>query len=258
MNQFNIEDDKIRFSSLLIPTWSRQHGAYISLITSWLIGTLLSESLSRTHAVVIVFLLAGLNLGELVQEYLKKKFAVTIRKKMWIVLYGFLAAASGYNLLKGAVTFSVIFPVLAAVSVVYIYLSLKREHKHVLSELLAFASIAMAGLIAFNPDQAPGLEFLKLWVLLFCYFGSSVFLVKARFDKVSFKEILSYLVFCLLLTVFLIDISIAVISVLLLIITKLLVVVLAIDWYKRLPIAKIGFMEFGYCFVLVTVLLIAH
>lgn len=258
MNQFNIEDDKISFSSLLIPVWSRQHGAYISLITSWLVGALLSESMSRTHAVVVIFLLAGLNLGELVQEYLKKQFAVALRKKVWIIVYGFLAAASGFNLLKESITFSFVFPVLVAVSFVYIYLSLKREHKHVLSELLAFASIALAGLIAFNPHQVPGIEFLKLWILLFCYFGTSVFLVKARFDKVSFKEALSYLVFCLLLTVSLIDISIALISVLLLIIAKLLFVVLAIDWYKRLPIVTIGFMEFAYCFVLVTVLLIAY
>lgn len=258
MNPLNIQDDKIQYSDLLIPVWSRQHGAYITLITGWLIATLLSEVITWTHAVVIVFLLAGLNLGELVQEYLKKKFAVSLRKKFWIILYGFMITAAGFNLLKEAITFSLVFPVLVIVGFVYLYLSLRSEHKHIFSELLAFAGIALAGLIAYNPDQVPGLEFLKLWTLLFCYFGTSVFMVKARFDKVSFTEIALYFIFCTVLTVFFVKVSAASLLILTLIMIKVLIVVFAGSRYKELRITTIGFLECGYCLLLVTVLLIAR
>ena len=258
MNQSKIEQDTLKMSDILIPVWSHQHGAYISLITGWLIGTLLSESVSLTHAFVIVFLLAGLNLGELVQEYLKKKFAISLRKKIWIILYGLLTTTAGFNLLNGTITFNFVFPVLIAIGFVYLYLSLRREHKHVYSELLAFAAITLGGLIAFNPDRVPGMEFLRLWALLFAYFGTSVFLVKARFDKVSSMGMLLYYVFCLALTLWVVGFSSALICVLFLIGSKLLIPVFAGNWFKRLPISRIGFIECAYCIILVTVLRIAH
>lgn len=87
------KDPKSRSAEMLIPVWSHQHGAYISLITSWLIGTLLSTSLYWIHAVTLLFLLAGLNFGELVQEYLKKRLDTGLRKKVWTMVYGFLTLA---------------------------------------------------------------------------------------------------------------------------------------------------------------------
>lgn len=257
-NMIQNENGQNRFRDLLIPVWSHQHGAYITLITGWLVGTLLSETVSRIHGAVFIFLMAGLNFGELVQEYLKKKLSVSLRKQAWIILYGFLTMASCFYLLQNSISFNFIFPVLVALGVVYIYLSLKREHKHIFSELLAFAAIALGGLMAFEPQYMPGIEFLELWVLLTCYFGTSVFLVKARFDKVTWKETFLYFIVCVILTAAIMKISVIFFSILFLIAFKLLTVLLAESWYKNLRITTIGFMECGYCLILVTVLVTAH
>lgn len=254
----NIPNDDLSLSNILKPVWSHQHGAYITLITCWLIGTILSKPVGFIHAVIFVFLMAGLNLGELVQEYLKKKFAVSLRKKVWIIIYGSVTGSVGFYLLRNTVSFNLVFPLLVFVGFIYLFLSLRREHKHVFSELLAFAAIVLAGLTALNPHQMPGIEFLKLWVLLSCYFGTSVFLVKARFDKASGREILLYLVFCVVITFYVIGFSAALLCVLFLIAVKLFTVVFAESRYKRLSITAIGFLECGYCLILITVLLIAH
>ncbi len=239
---------------MLIPVWSHQHGAYISLITSWLIGTLLSTSLYWIHAVTLLFLLAGLNFGELVQEYLKKRLDTGLRKKVWTMVYGFLTLAACLYLLQKSVSFNFILPVLVALGCVYVYLSLRREHKQVWSELLAFAAIALGGLTAYEPYFVPGLEFLQLWVLLFSYFGTSVFLVKARFDKVSIKEIIWYLVFVITLNAVIVERTLVYVGMMILIMSKLLILVFAEDFYKRLRITTIGFMECGYCLLLIAVL----
>ena len=259
MNNMNQnENGQNRFRDLLIPIWSHQHGAYITLITGWLVGTLLSETASRIQGAVFIFLMAGLNFGELAQEYIKKKLSVSLRKQVWIILYGFLTMASCFYLLQNSISFNFTFPVLVALSVVYIYLSLRREHKQIFSELLAFAAIALGGLMAFEPQYMPGMEFLKLWVLLFSYFGTSVFLVKARFDKVTWKETFLYFMVCVILTAAIVKISVVLFGILFLILTKLMIVLFAENWYKNLRITTIGFMECGYCLILVTVLVTAH
>jgi hypothetical protein len=249
-----LENSSNRFTEIAIPVWSRQHGAYISLITSWLAGMLLSESMMWLNGVVLIFLLSGLNFGELAQDYLKKRFSVNLRKKIWIMVYGFLTLSACFYLLQNSVSFNFIFPVLISLGCVYVYLSLKREHKQIWSELLAFAAITLGGMLAYEPYSIPGMEFLKLWVFLFSYFGTSVFLVKARFDKVAFKEIIYYVLIIILLNTAIGNITKAWTGIMALIFAKLLLLVLPGDFYKKLRITTIGFLELGYCLLLIALL----
>ncbi len=239
---------------LLRPVWSHQHGAYITLLTSWLIGTMLSSSVGLIHAVILMTLMAGFNGIELFQEYLKKKMLTSRQKRIWAVVYGVITGAGIPAIWWSTETATFVLPVLLLSGFVFIGLSLRRKQKSIAAELLAFANLSLAGLLAFDPLTSPGEHFLHLWLLLFCYFGVSVFLVKARFGKVSALEILSYVVICTGSILWTVDWRDGVILVLAFMSIKALSVLLAAGWYRRLSIRTIGFMELGSCLLVVAFL----
>lgn len=236
------------------PVWSHQHGATITLITSWLIGTMLSSSIVGVHGVILITLMAGFNGIELFQEYLKKKKLISLRKRIWATAYGVITAAGIPVILWLTKTAAFVLPVLLLSGVVFVGLSLRQKQKSIAAELLAFANLSLAGLLAFNPLANPGEHFLHLWLLLFCYFGVSVFLVKARFGKVSALEVLSYVVVCTGAILLTLEWRDGVILVLAFMSIKALSVLLAAGWYRRLSIRTIGFMELGSCLLVVALL----
>jgi hypothetical protein len=85
------------FNKLLSPYWSRQHGAYITLISAWFI-TCIITGFSELQLVAVAFLLSGLNLVELLSEKFYRKSIMPARKIFWLSAYLFITVVTGIRL----------------------------------------------------------------------------------------------------------------------------------------------------------------
>lgn len=242
------------------PVWSRQHGAYLSLITSWLIGTGISANLSAWHGIGLIFLLCGINFGDIFQEWLKKKFKkLTAEKMLWMTIYGILAAASGGVLYQFTMTFRVIMPLVALAGILYLAFSVNRQHKSFFAELLVFSCFALSGLIAIDPLEKLQYEKVgELWLLMTVYFGATVLSVKARVGKVAWSELITYLIFTGLIIYWILGLHVIAFAIGALVWIKVLPIGFALEWYQSLPIKAIGFAETGFCFLLAIIAIIGY
>jgi hypothetical protein len=162
--------------------WSRQHGAYISLITAWVISGI-QTGFTGLQLVALILLLSGLNFVELLSERFFRKSPLRASKVFWLYLYGLLAAIAGTILLfRSAIFPSIVFALLAGATA-YLLLYRSRLHKHAVSEWIIFLLLAIA---AFSGAGNAGVrEIIPVAGVLALFFGSSIFTVKARFEKME-------------------------------------------------------------------------
>lgn len=242
------------------PVWSRQHGAYLSLITSWLIAAGISAYWSVWHAVGLIFLLSGINFGDLFQEWLKKKFRkLSFEKMLWMAVYGAVTAASGWLLDQYTLTFRVIMPLVALAGILYLAFSLNRQHKSFFAELLVFSCFALSGLIAIDPLEKLQYEKVgELWLLITVYFGATVLSVKARVGKVAWSELITYVIFTGLVIYWILGLHAIAFAIGALVWIKVLPIGFALDWYRTLPLKAIGYAETGFCIVLAIIAIVGY
>jgi len=233
--------------SILKPVWPRQHGAYITLITSWLIGTMLSGHLYAIHFVILLMLLSGFNFTEFMQDRFLRNSPPPGRKKFWTWLYFVIAVLSGVCVFINVTEFKFILPFFIAAGLIFLLLTKLRLHKNIFPEFLTFAVLSLGGLIAFNPHkESQFMIMFPLWALMFFYFSSTIFLVKIRFNRVKIIEVLVYmLVSCVILfyvwgNVLIVWLTAGLIAL------RILPVVFIQDWFKKLRITTIGFIEIGF------------
>jgi hypothetical protein len=229
------------------PVWSRQHGAYITLITSWLAGTLLSEQLYPIHFVILVMLLAGFNFTEFTQDQFLRNSPPSPQKRFWTRTYFALAVTSGICVIINVTEFKFILPFIVFAALIFLLLTKLKLHKSILSEFLMFAVLSLAGLISYNPHYNTSfLDLFPLWLLMFLYFSSTIFLVKIRFERVSVISVIIYLTISTLLLFFVRGNELIVWLTAVLMLLRLLPVITAQQWFKSLRITIIGFIELGF------------
>jgi hypothetical protein len=229
------------------PVWSRQHGAYITLITSWLIGTLLSGQIFAIHFVILLMLLAGFNFTEFMQDRFLRNSPPSRRKKFWTWIYLSLSVLSAVCILINVKEFKFILPFFIGAGLIFLLLTKLRLHKNIFSEFLTFTVLSLGGLIAFNPhEETKFMVLFPLWILMFFYFSSTIFLVKIRFNRVKIIEVLLYLLVSCAVLFFIWGNTLIVWLVSGLIALRILHLVFIQDWFKKLRITTIGFIEIGF------------
>jgi hypothetical protein len=240
------------------PVWSRQHGAYITLITGWLIGTLLSKQVFLIHLVILIMLLAGFNFTEFMQDRFLRNSPPSPRKKFWTWVYFLLTLASGVCVLINVTEFKYLLPLIIIAGLIFLLLTKLKLHKSIISEFLTFAVLSISGLIAYNPhDNTRFTDLFPLWLLMFLYFSSTIFLVKIRFERVNITGILIYITVsaaALLLTWGNVLIIWLVISLMLL---RFIPVTIFQDKFKNMKITTIGFLETGFQILFLVSILIS-
>jgi len=245
-------------NNIFIPVWSRQHGAYITLITSWLAGTLLSENIYPIHFVILVMLLAGFNFTEFTQDWFLRNSPPSPQKRFWTWMYFALAATSGICVIINVTEFKFILPFIEIAALIFLLLTKLKLHKSILLEFLMFAVISLAGLISYNPHNNTTFSNLfPLWLLMFLYFSSTIFLVKIRFERVSVIAVITYLIISTLILFFIRGNELIVWLTASLMLLRLLPVIAAQQWFKNLKITKIGFIELGFQMLFLICILIA-
>lgn len=233
--------------NILKPIWSRQHGAYITLITSWLTGTLLSGQIYAIHFVILIMLLAGFNFTDFMQERFLRNSPPSKRKKLWTWIYFTLAILSGVCILINVIEFKFILPFFILAGLIFLILTKFRLQKNIFSEFLTFAVLSLGGLIAFNPHHSTQFAVMfPLWVLMFFYFSSTIFLVKIRFNRVNIAEVLVFLLVSFIVLFYLWENTPLVWFASGLIALRILPLVFIQDRFRKLRITTIGFIEIGF------------
>ena len=103
---------------LFPPYWSKQHGAYITLISAWFIACIIT-GFGELQLVAVAFLSSGLNLVELLSEKFYRKSVMTFRKKFWLTTYMLIVFVTGIILLLYSPDFLIILVALFAGSLIY-------------------------------------------------------------------------------------------------------------------------------------------
>lgn len=241
----------------LKPVWSRQHGAYITLITSWLTGTLLSENLYPIHFVILLMLLSGFNFTDFLQDRFLRNSPPSQRKKLWTWIYFTLAVLTGVCVMMNVYEFKFILPFFIGAGLIFLLLTKLRLHKNIFSEFLTFAVLSLGGLIAYNPHNQTQIKVMfPLWMLMFLYFSSTIFLVKIRFSRVRILEVLAYLLISFTVLFYVWGNTSVVWLVSGLIALRIIPVVFIHNLFKQFKITSIGFIETGFQILfLLTILL---
>lgn len=243
--------------NLLKPLWSRQHGAYTTLITSWLIGTLLSAHLSLLHPIILVFLLSGFNFSEFLQDTQLRNSPMSKRKKFWFFTYACVMILTGIYLLLNVPFIIYILPFLILVGAIFLLLTKLRKHKNITTEFLTFAAISISGLIAFDPaDKFEFIAVFPLWLLMFVYFSSSIFIVKIRFGRVDYKEVILYLLLSSAVLLIALNPKPVVWFTIALMFIRLSPLLFIQEWLSKLKIKYIGFSELGFQFLFIVIIVL--
>jgi hypothetical protein len=229
------------------PVWSKQHGAYITLLSSWAIGTFLSDYRSWLQPVILIVLLSGFNGVEILADTLKRKTPQAKRKIFWMSIYAGISVVGATVLFYHSPPFRYLLPVLVPGGLAFVLLASRRLHKTIAAELLTFALFSAAGLLALNPETTPAADrFLILTVFLTAYFGLSVFLVKYRIQHITSIPVVLYILAAVAVVLYVAGISTPAVSVSLLIVMKTIFLLAASAWYRALPIKTIGYLEMGW------------
>ncbi len=224
--------------------WSKQHGAYITLITAWLAAVLASHRIYWLQLGILILLLSGFNFSELIAEKYKRKSPLPKDKAAWMLIYFALALITASLILIVHPFLKYFLPFFLAGSVAFAVLSYKRMQKSPAAELLVFALFSLAGLLAYLPAEDPSSEmFITLFISMVVYFGVSIFMVKVRLHKLPLYSVYLYIVFASMLLLGVTGATKLSLALIVLLIIKSLPVTAFYKWYESLKIKTIGMME---------------
>ena len=235
-----------------IPVWTKQHGAYVMLIASWIIAVLLGQNVSSVHFVILVFLLAGLNATDLSATLWKRKSKPSDREKLWLGIYSALSVVLMIYLLKETETLRYILPVCLLGGLIFIILAKLRLQKSIPAEWLIFSLITLSGLSAYHPNDAINFSFISgLWLMLSLYFGFSIFIVKFRIGEVTAKQILLYLFASGAIFTGCFDGYLVPYFIFGLMVLKSVIVLFRTEWFILLKLKYIGMLETFYTLMMI-------
>jgi hypothetical protein len=242
--KFKTATEEMSISIRYLPVyWSKQHGAYITLISAWVIAVI-THGFNPSQILVILFLLSGLNVTELLGEKIKRKTALPRTKHSWLIIYGIITSVLCLILLLQLKISFTIAAALLTGCILYVALSKLRLQKTMLMELITFFLFSLAGFIGCTNIQWSSA--FPLIILMTIYFGSSVFTVKERFGKIGRKPVVLFVLISIIIILGMFNRSaFALIS------SGLLILKTAGSWgfrtfFHRLPIKTIGMIELGF------------
>ena len=228
---------------LFHPWWSRQHGAYITLLTAWLASAIAGQRLHWLHVPILIMLLSGFNFSELAAEGFRRKSPLPQNKKFWMLVYLIFLVASGLITFWFHPLLKFFIPFFSVGLLLFTLLSLRRMQKSTLFEIIIFGLFALAGLLAFLPGGEPDTpKMTRLFLAMWLYFCVSIFTVKVRLKKLPPYSSFAYGLISILL-LYLVEMRTIAILLSLLMAVKAFPIALFPEKYERLKIGTIGIME---------------
>lgn len=168
------------------PTFSPEHGVYVVLLVSFLIGAAAAQMWTLATTLALARAFCGFQAEHPLVMQIKQRRSWKLRFLVWGGLYGFVSGAIAlYLYLKSPVLLWVYAGAIAALIVDAFYV-FRREQKSVVNELITFAAVCLATPFAYAATTSTiSISAIGLWVLNTLYFSSTIFNVKLRKLKTS-------------------------------------------------------------------------
>jgi hypothetical protein len=166
------------------PVFSPEHGGYVALAISFLIGTVASGTWTLATVLALVCAFFAFQAEHPFAVQLKQRRHLKPRLLIWGSLYAVFAGAIAVYLgLQSPVLWWVYFgAILAAISDSIAIVI--RQRRSLLSEAIAFAAICLSAPLAHGATVGTiPIEIWGLWGLTSLFFASSIFTVKLRKPK---------------------------------------------------------------------------
>jgi len=241
-----------KWAALLKPVWSKQHGAYISLITFWIIAVIISGGPEIFHLAALVLLLAGFNATELTINSIKRKSPVPLKHKLWLGLYPAIALLAGAIVGSRQQWLIYAIPIFAAAGVVMLLLTLKRNHKGASVEIATFALLSAAAFLSVIPGgQVFTPVALFAWGLLLAYSGMTVYFVKFTLKKTGPLPAILFFLISGAVLLHLCMLPALTLAVLVLMLVKLVAIVFLPGKMRQVKVQQLGLLETGFQLLLI-------
>jgi hypothetical protein len=168
------------------PTVSLEHGVYIMLLVSGLIGAAVAQNWNWLTTLALICAYCGFQAEHPLVLQIRQRSSWKPRFLVWGSVYGVIAAAIALFLFFQAPILIWIYLAAIAAVVIDAISVFHREQKSILNEIVTFAAVCLT--IPFVEAATTGtisLTAIVLWMLTTLYFSSTIFTVKLRKPKTS-------------------------------------------------------------------------
>lgn len=166
------------------PTISPEHGVYVVLLVSFLIGAAAAQQWMWETTLALLCAFLGFQAEHPLVLQIKQRRSLKPRFLVWGGLYSAVALAIAVYLALGHPILLWIYAGAGvafwvdAISVFY------REQKSIVNEIITFAAVCLSAPLAFGVTASTiPTSVLGLWLLCTLFFSSTIFTVKFRKDK---------------------------------------------------------------------------
>ncbi|PNW42146.1 UNVERIFIED_CONTAM: hypothetical protein BEN50_14150 [Euhalothece sp. KZN 001] len=251
------------------PIISPEHGVYVVLIASFLVGVSLAQTWNWATTFALICAFFGFQAEHPLVLQIKQRKSWKPRFLFWGALYGGIAGLIALYL--ALTTSSSLFPLLGIyvaalfALVVDAVAVLRRGQKTILNEMVTFAAVCLVVPFAYivTTDSFSSIA-IGLWALCTLYFSGTIFTVKLRkirkgdslenaWQRLSIYTAIAAGIIALLYFTELLPLIPAIAFTVLLL--KVLFILIRLQWYRTAPISRIAAFETlsALCFAIITI-----
>lgn len=168
------------------PTFSPEHGVYVVLLVSFLIGAAAAQNWTVETTLALVCAFCGFPAEHPLVLQIKQRHSLKPRFLIWGGVYAVISSAIALFLYLNHPLLLWIYAGAIAALVVDAFSVLHREQKSVFNELITFAAVCLSTQFAYAATtNTISLSVMGLWALNTLFFSCSIFTVKLRKPKTS-------------------------------------------------------------------------
>lgn len=240
------------------PTFSPEHGVYVVLLVSFLIGAAAAQSWTIATTLALVCAFCGFQAEHPLVLQIKQRRSWKPRFLIWGGVYTVISGAIALYLYVNHPLVLWIYAGAIAALVIDAFSVLHREQKSIFNELITFAAVCLSAPLAYAATTGTiSISVMGLWALNTLYFSSTIFTVKLRKPKTSslipaviYHAIATSIVFALYWLGSLSPVTALAFGLALL---KFGIIALNQQWYCTAKIQFVAMLETGTAFAFLTI-----
>ena len=240
------------------PTFSPEHGVYVVLLVSFLIGAAAAQNWTVETTLALVCTFCCFQAEHPLVLQIKQRHSLKPRFLIWCGVYAVISSVIALFLYLNHPLLLWIYAGAIVALVVDAFSVLHREQKSVFNELITFAAVCLSTQFAYAATtNTISLSVMGLWALNTLFFSCSIFTVKLRKPKTSslipariYHAIATIITFALYWLNLLSPVTVLAFGVALL---KFGIIALNQEWYRNVKIQFVAMLETGTALAFLTI-----
>ncbi|MCX7592777.1 MAG: YwiC-like family protein [Fischerella sp.] len=166
------------------PTFSPEHGVYVVLLVSFLIGAAAAQAWTLSTTLAFLCAFCGFQAEHPLVMQIKQRRTLKPRLLFWGGLYAVISGGIAIWLYLSYPVVLWIYAAALAALIIDTFSVVQREQKSVFNELITFAAVCLSTPFAYAVTTGViSSSVMGLWVLNTLFFASAIFTVKLRKPK---------------------------------------------------------------------------